>query len=552
MKFKKLTKLAALGLAGVMAMGTLSGCGKKEEPAPAPAAEGGEAAAQTEAPREIVELVWYQIGDAQKDQEVVLEKVNEYLAEKIGVKLKILTSGWGDYGQKMQVVINTGDTWDLCFTCSWANDYRQNVQKGAFLALDDLLQKEGAGVYEAIDERFWEAAKIGGSIYGVPSEKEIGSVPMWVFNKELVDKYEVPYEEIHSLEDLEPWLQLIKENEPDVVPMYLTKDYSAPIYMDLIQNPLGIEYDDPTLTVQNVFETDKMKETLNTMRKYFEAGYINKDAATASDDKSIKRFVTKGDGQPYAELVWGKDLGYEVVATQIMDTRVTNTSARGALTAINKNTKYPERCMELLNLINTDEYLRNLLNYGIEGTHWEKVELTEEDKALTERPYTFDHKIKLTDAHKDYAVSYWVQGGLFNTYVLENEPLDKWAVFKEFNDASVDAPSFGFDFNLEPVATQVAGFQNVLDEFGKALYTGSVEPDEYLPQLQKKLEATGINEVKEEMQRQIDEWKATMGGTEEGTTEAAEDTAAEAAETEAAETEAAETEAAETETEAAA
>ena len=70
---------------------------------------------------------------------------------------------------------------------------------------------------------------------------------------------------------------------------------------------------------------------------------------------------------------------------------------------------------------------------------------------------------------------------MFNTYVLENEPIDKWATFKEFNDASEEASSFGFDFNLEPVSSQVAGFRYILDEFGKALYTGSVDPDEYLP-----------------------------------------------------------------------
>lgn len=59
------------------------------------------------------------------------------------------------------------------------------------------------------------------------------------------------------------------------------------------------------------------------------------------------------------------------------------------------------------------------------------------------------------------------------------------------------------------MSTQVAGFRNVLDEFGKSLYTGSVDPDEYLPKLQEKLEATGIQEVIDEMQKQIDEWKAT-------------------------------------------
>lgn len=448
--------------------------------------------------------------DELADDDQVFEEVNNYLADKIGVKLDVIKVGWGDYNQKMQVVINTGDKWDLCFTCSWANDYLQNAQKGAFLELDDLLQKEGKEMYDKIDPRFWEAAKVGGVTYGVPSEKEIGSCPMWVFTKEYVDKYNIPYQDIHTLEDLEPYLKLIKENEPDVVPMYLTKDYTAPTYMDKIQDPVGIEYGDDTLTVKNVFETERMKSTLDTMRKYYLAGYINKDAATASDDKSIKRFVTKGDGQPYAELTWGKDLGYEVVATQIMDTQITNASARGALTAINKNSEHPEKAMELLNLINTDQELRNMLNYGIEGVHWEKVEPTQEEKdAAAGKDYIYDYKAKLNpEKQKDYSAPYWVQGGLFNTYVMDNEPLDKWATFKEFNDASQEAPSFGFDFDLEPVSTQVAGFRNVLDEFGKSLYTGSVDPEEYLPQLQKKLEATGIQDVIDEMQRQIDEWKA--------------------------------------------
>lgn len=277
MKYGKVKRILAAGCAVLMTASLMAGCGKKAE-----TNSNGE---------EIVELTWYQVGDNQKDDSVVLEEVNKYTEEKIGVKLNIVKVGWGDYNQKMQVVINTGDAWDMCFTCSWTNDYLQNAQKGAFLELDDLLKEEGSEMYDLIDSRFWEAAKVGGKIYGVPSEKEIGNMPMWVFTKELVDKYSIPYEDLHSLEDLEPWLQMIKEKKPDVVPMYLTKDYSAPTYMDKIQDPIGIEYGDDSLTVQNVFDTEKMQSTLDTMRKYYEAGYINKDAATASDDKSVKRFI---------------------------------------------------------------------------------------------------------------------------------------------------------------------------------------------------------------------------------------------------------------------
>ncbi|GAA4653192.1 hypothetical protein GCM10023142_03300 [Anaerocolumna aminovalerica] len=154
-----------LGLVAAMTVGSLSACKAKET-------------ATSKNDNEVVELTWYQIGDRQKDADMVIEEVNKYTAEKIGVKLNVINVGWGDYNQKMQVVINTGDKWDLCFTCSWANDYLQNSQKGAFLELDDLLKKEGKEMYDIIDQRFWNAAKVGGVTYAVPSEKEIGSCPM--------------------------------------------------------------------------------------------------------------------------------------------------------------------------------------------------------------------------------------------------------------------------------------------------------------------------------------------------------------------------------------
>jgi putative aldouronate transport system substrate-binding protein len=426
------------------------------------------------------------------------------------VELKIIQNSWGDFEPKMKVIINTGDDWDLCFTCSWINDYLQNAQRGVFLPLNDYLEKEGKGMYDAIDSRFWEAARVNGTIYGVPTEKEISNMPMWVFTKEYVDKYNIPYQDIHDLEDLEPWLKLIKENEPDVVPLYVLKDFGLQPYMDTIQSPVGIEYGDDTLTVKNLYETEKFASYVETMRKYYLAGYINPDAATAVKDNSVKRFVTRDVGQPFAENIWSKDLGYPVVASSITPPQVTNGSARGAMTAISANTHYPEKCVEFLNLVNTDEYLRNLLNYGIEGVHYEKVPVPEEEKtAAKDRPYTYDVKVRLLPKAKDYTVPYWVQGGMFNTYVLEADPVDKWAIFKEFNDEAEKTPATGFDFNVDPVSIQVAAFGNIMSEYTSTLYSGSVEPSEYIPDLNKKLKAAGIQDVIDEMQRQIDQWKAS-------------------------------------------
>ena len=474
MKIKKLIALATTALVGAS---IFAGC----------------SSTATSKKSDVVTLKWYTIGAEPKDLQLVEDEANKYLEEKIGVNIDMNFIDYGEYSQKLGVIINSGEAYDLAFTCSWAGDYLGNARKGAFLDLTPYLDNIGSEMKEAIDDRFWSGAEVDGGIYAVPNQKEICTAPMWVFTKEYVDKYNIPYTEIHSLEDLEPWLKLIKENEPDVTPLYITKGFSAPQYFEQLVDPVGIEYEDDSLVVKNMFETDKMKSTLETLRKYYQAGYINADSATAQDDKSVKRFVTKGDGQPYAEVLWSKDLKYDVVASQITDSYITNASTTGSMIAVSKNSKNPDKAVEFLNLLNTDEYIRNLLNYGIEGTHYESVN---------------DKQIKLTDKATDYSVGYYTLGNLFITKVLDNEPETKWDEFKEFNNAAKESAVLGFKFDTSKVTNEIAAINNVLEEFKSTIYSGSVDVDEYLDKLNKKLKDQGIDRVIEEMQTQLDAWVA--------------------------------------------
>ena len=474
MKIKKLIALATTALVGAS---IFAGC----------------SSTATSKKSDVVTLKWYTIGAEPKDLQLVEDEANKYLEEKIGVNIDMNFIDYGEYSQKLGVIINSGEAYDLAFTCSWAGDYLGNARKGAFLDLTPYLDNIGSEMKEAIDDRFWSGAEVDGGIYAVPNQKEICTAPMWVFTKEYVDKYNIPYTELHSLEDLEPWLKLIKENEPDVTPLDITKGFSAPQYFEQLVDPVGIEYEDDSLVVKNMFETDKMKSTLETLRKYYQAGYINADSATAQDDKSVKRFVTKGDGQPYAEVLWSKDLKYDVVASQITDSYITNASTTGSMIAVSKNSKNPDKAVEFLNLLNTDEYIRNLLNYGIEGTHYESVN---------------DKQIKLTDKASDYSVGYYTLGNLFITKVLDNEPETKWDEFQEFNDAAKESAVLGFKFDTSKVTNEIAAINNVLEEFKSTIYSGSVDVDEYLDKLNKKLKDQGIDRVIEEMQTQLDAWLA--------------------------------------------
>ena len=473
-------KLLALILGGVMTTSVmLTGCGSSDKKA-----EGGAAS------EEPVNLVWYVIGKPQTDGELVEEEVNKYIKDKINATVDIKHIDFGDYSQKMNVIANSGEEYDLAFTCSWAFPYLENARKGAFLELNDLLDKEGADLKGVIDERLWKGAEVDGKIYGVPNQKEIAGAPMWVFDKELVEKYDIPYQDLHSVEDLEPWLQIIKEKEPDFIPFYTQGD-SIPLEFDEIMRPLGVFFNDDTLTVQNMYETEEMKAMMTKLREYYEKGYINQDAAVNNMKNEVKRFMWKADGQPYAENGWGQALGREVVTSSIIPPYVTNNSTTGAMTAISATSKHPEKAMELINLVNTDSTLRNLLMFGIEGTHYEKVS---------------DNQIK-RDPNGPYSVTSWAYGNLFDTYVLDSDPVDKWDAFEEFNQKAKTSTILGFKFDTEKVVTQMSAVSNTFKEFIKPLYTGSVETEETLEKLNKKLYDSGLEDIKVELQRQLDEWK---------------------------------------------
>ena len=307
----------------------------------------------------------------------------------------------------------------------------------------------------------------------------------------IVEKYNIPYEDIHTVDDLEPWLALIKEKEPDFVPFYTQGDGIPLEGLEDITSGLGIFYDDESLTVKNMYETEELKHLFTKLREFYEKGYINQDAAVSNMKNEVKRFVWKADGQPYAENGWGQALGREVVTSSIVSPYVTNASTTGAMTAISSTSKHPEKAMELINLVNTDSTLRNLLMFGIEGTHYEKVS---------------DNQIK-RDPNGPYSVTSWAYGNLFDTYVLDSDPVDKWDAFEEFNQKAKTSTILGFKFDTEKVVTQMSAVSNTFKEFIKPLYTGSVETEETLEKLNKKLYDSGLEDIKVELQRQLDEWK---------------------------------------------
>lgn len=205
----------------------------------------------------------------------VESEINTYLTKKINVTIDIRFIDYPDFTKVIGSKTKEEENFDLVFTSSWANEYFPNVREGNFINLNNLIKEYGKDVYKAIDKKFWEGAEVDGAIYAVPNQKEIVNMPMWVFSKKYLDKYNIPYKNIRTLEHLEPWLKLIKENEEEVIPFYVDDGYSVPMIWDQLCPALGVNLESHNFDVVNIFKTKEMVNSLKTMRRYKELGYTN-------------------------------------------------------------------------------------------------------------------------------------------------------------------------------------------------------------------------------------------------------------------------------------
>lgn len=460
------------------------------------AAEPGDSDKADEKP---VELIWYTIGTPQKDVNRVMEEVSKYTKEKINATVTMKMVDWGDYPQKMQVNVASGEPMDILFTASGGFDYVQNARKGAFMELDDLLTEYGKDLTATINPAFLEGSKVDGHNYGIPANKELPQQEVWRFNQTLLDKYNLDISGVRSLESLEPLLKVIKEKEPNITPFAMDKNYVPYVPYDyVIQNlPMAVKLDTTDYKIVNILETPEMKEALTTMRKYYKAGYVSPEAATTGSTNDLttsgKWFLDRAQTQPLADNLWSASYGYPVVSTPASDAIITNTSVQGSIMAISANSEYPEKAMEFLNLLNTDPVLRNMVDSGIEGVHYKMVD---------------DLHMENLPESKNYDMPSYSLGNNMLLNLNSNDPDDKWDQFKKFNEEGVNSPILSFNFDASNVSAELTAVQNVKEQYWAALMTGTLDPETNLDQVIEKFNQAGLEKVMAEAQTQLDAWRA--------------------------------------------
>lgn len=488
-------KILAMLLAVLMVVSLFAGCGGSSEPAAeAPAAEAPAAEAPAaEAPAdEVVTLKWVAVGSGMPaNYDAWKANLNAYLEEKIGVHLEMEIIGWGDWDTRRNMIVSTNEPYDIMFTNN--GTFYNDVSIGAFADISGIVETAAPALYDYIPASYWDACKINGGLYAVPTYKDSSSTQYFVYDKALVESTGLDFASAHTMADVTPVLEALYAAKGESV-FILNQGGLDAIYASKYDDisaglpAIGVSYANGEPKVVSVFEQEDVLADLNTLREWYQAGYVNSDAAILAEAPSYRpAFVAQG-WSGAAATTWGPQMGVDAVAIQWGDTVLSNSTVQGSMNCISAACKYPEKALQLLELVNTDSYVRDALYYGLEGDNFDYV----------------DGKVHKNNT--DWTMAGYTQGTFFNVTTLDTDTFNQWDEVKALNENAVASPILGFCLNTDPIADDLAACVAIYTEYRPILMTGTADPADTVATMLDAMRAAGLDDIIAEAQAQIDAW----------------------------------------------
>lgn len=437
----------------------------------------------------VVTLKWITVGDGMPNNyNAWLARINPYLEEKIGVNIDMEVVSWGAWGSRRNILVNSGEYFDILFTDT--GNFASDAALGAYYDITDIVKTSSPDLYTYIPEDYWSAVSMNGSIYGVPAYKDSSMSNYIVWDKAVAEKYGVDYTNIHTLDALNEPLKKITAGEgTPAFPMeqnglsMVTSLYDA---MGLGIPAIGVRYDDESRTVVNVLEQEDVMSQLKTLHEWYKAGIINPDAPSTLETPVYKA-VSIAQGWPSAaETTWGPKMGVEAEAVQINDTIVSNETVRGSVNAIYSGSRYPEKCLELLQLVNLDPKVRDAFYYGVEGENFK---------------YTDDGKVDKLNS--EWKMAGYTQGTFFTVSQLTTDKFNQWDEVKKLNEGAKPSVLLGFNVDYSGIENELANCREIYKKYSSELLTGASDPEEAVPEITKEMKAAGLDTIMIEVQNQI-------------------------------------------------
>ena len=245
-------------------------------------------------------------------------------------------------------------------------------------------------------------------------------------------------------------------------------------------------------------EYDKISDFLEMMKRWNEKGFFSKSALSDTDSQKFQ------NGKAALKVHNIDQYRTQAILNPDWDVHYSNfTSTLSHLPytqdcmVISNTAKNPERAMALWNLITTDQEVYDAFMYGVLDTTYKL-----DDKGQFE--------ILDTDLYSEGAMWAARTDGLNRNQI--GTPEDYNTMREGFeNEISEDGTAekyASFVLDTSSIETELAACNNVWQQYWWPLELAYTDPVDGLAEFAEKMKAAGIDKIKEEAQRQLDEYVA--------------------------------------------
>lgn len=177
---KKASKAIAFAMASAMAV-SMAACGGSASSTASGAASGDSASATGNGSYDQITYAYATFNNipTEEDLDVVEEEINKITREKIGAEITLKPISIADYVNKVSLSLQGGEKIDVYQSLG---NFGNCVSTDMCYDISDLIDSCAPETKALLGDKFLDACKVNGKLYGIPTYKPFALTPMFIYS----------------------------------------------------------------------------------------------------------------------------------------------------------------------------------------------------------------------------------------------------------------------------------------------------------------------------------------------------------------------------------
>jgi putative aldouronate transport system substrate-binding protein len=470
-----------------------------------------------------VTLIGYQFGDDTVDHKTVLAEVNKKLEQDINTTLDLRGIPWTDAEKKYKLMFASGEDFDFCYSGAWIGFNSVATTNGYMPLSMDMVKTYAPDSYVATSADRWKQVTIKGNIYGLPNINAKVKNVLTVFRGDILKKYNIT--SVTNRTEFVNALLTIAKNDKDLLAWNVGNAEQngrmrgilygqARNLKDVISGipVLCVGLEDSSYKIFKTYDDPDYLEYLKTTKSLADAGVWSK-SALANKDADENNFLAEKSAVYIADAFSTFDKNN--ATTKALNPEYENKyfdinpghklipeGGNMSLISIHATSKHPERVMMMFNLFETNKEYFDLINYGIEGTHYTAVGA--------------DKYTALLPKYNDFG-GFTMAWGTNNSNLIRQDASTPQDEIDFYNNSlkqdSIETPLATFTFDDTDYKNEISVIGNVISSYLLPIELGLTDQTKGLEIMKQKLEAAGLDKVMAAAQAQLDAYVKEYSST---------------------------------------